>query len=609
LILIDPEGIPLSAVFVCRLCFEWALTDRWNYPALDKQFRRFEVNRNAATYLSTPSKRLGVVIREHPSECRLLLDFLSTDKSTDQVFACNFQQIVECVFWQRIEWAIDPSFLSRLIEFSISNVHILCYHQLLMHIAIDCPRLLSRAFGGLPGFGIRLLKGIACHVVDIEATLSSDILASRADRLLQALTRANYPYRIVPDRQAIPRCHHPLTIERREFPPPLVIDFQRGEHVLVSNAEYDSRRQARQNLADYTPSSLAQRDSSTRAYLLLNCFQTIGKLNPAIFDLRLDQLALELLLMCGIYSDANSMVSVIAFKLLYVMIYGKKANPDLLSLPSIYFNRDIMIHGKKANPALESLPSIYFNPEVIRLIDDYAQDFDFSSNITPQMLAAFPIFWNHRYAHLATTKRPLKYPPLTIEWNPPLSGEQVKYPKSVWRRPLGLTPLEFYGRFLLEDPPLSDRFNGQMLRILRMIDREQKRLMASVSQDDYLHYQKILTEKAIIVFDFLRTEFPFEGEMVDMRVLSKFLPLKPTDPILWTLQRRCRVPLNGAIIAFANFLSTTCIFDLADGTSPLFTDFTLYLSDEASYYTSDYLNLMNRPSLLALGRRRLGCVS
>jgi hypothetical protein len=44
--------------------FEWALTDRWNTRALNKQFRRFEVNRNAATYLSTPSKRIGTVIRE-----------------------------------------------------------------------------------------------------------------------------------------------------------------------------------------------------------------------------------------------------------------------------------------------------------------------------------------------------------------------------------------------------------------------------------------------------------------------------------------------------------------------------------------------------------------
>jgi hypothetical protein len=310
-----------------------------------------------------------------------------------------------------------------------------------------------------------------------------------------------------------PRFHRPLTIQRKEFPPPLVIDFRRGQCGHVSHYEYHGRLNARQKLADYRPSSRTREDSLTRAYLLLNCFQNIANLNLTLFDLRLDRLALELFLLCAIYSDADLMVVVIAFKLLELMIYGNEADPNLASLPSIYFKREIR-----------------------ELIDDYAKDFDFSSNFTGQMLAAFPIFWNHRYAHLASNERPVAYGPLKIAWNPPLSGEQVQYPKSEWERPPGLTPLEFYGRFLLEEPAVSDRFNGQVLRILRLVDSEQERLIATVSQDDYLDYQKILTEKAIILLDFLRTEFPFEGGIVDMRILYELLPLIPTDPIFSTVK-------------------------------------------------------------------------
>jgi hypothetical protein len=126
-----------------------------------------------------------------------------------------------------------------------------------------------------------------------------------------------------------------------------------------------------------------------------------------------------------------------------------------------------------------------------------------------------------------------------------------------------------------------------------MINSEQERLIATVSQDDYLNYQKVLTERAMIVLDFLRTQFEFEGEPMNMRVLSKLLPLEPTDPIFSTAKRECRAPLNGAIVAFADFLQKTPVFDLTVEPGPLYDYFEAYLRDNSDY-TRCYIELMER---------------
>jgi hypothetical protein len=138
-----------------------------------------------------------------------------------------------------------------------------------------------------------------------------------------------------------------------------------------------------------------------------------------------------------------------------------------------------------------------------------------------------------------------------------------------------------------------------------MINDEQERLTRTLSQDDYLRYQHILAEKAIIVIDFMRTRFEFGGKTVDMRVLSELIPLIPTDPIFLTFQGRCRAPLNGAIAVFANFLVMTVIFDLDGEPGPLDDAFRSYTSEgivEASKY-QQLINDFYKCTTLVTGKR------
>jgi hypothetical protein len=80
--------------------------------------------------------------------------------------------------------------------------------------------------------------------------------------------------------------------------------------------------------------------------------------------------------------------------------------------------------------------------------------------------------------------------------------------------------------------------------------------------------------------------------MVDMIVLYELLPLIPTDPIFSTIERSCRAPLTGAIVAFAEFLQKTCVFDLECERAPLEEHVRLYLTETLTYVT-EYVHLMN----------------
>jgi hypothetical protein len=58
-----------------------------------------------------------------------------------------------------------------------------------------------------------------------------------------------------------------------------------------------------------------------------------------------------------------------------------------------------IVYGKLAVADWE-LDSTSFECGVPALLGDYAHDFGFSLNLTPQTLSAFPLLWNHRYPDL-----------------------------------------------------------------------------------------------------------------------------------------------------------------------------------------------------------------
>jgi hypothetical protein len=247
---------------------------------------------------------------------------------------------------------------------------------------------------------------------------------------------------------------------------------------------------------------VALKSAKQSAYLLVSAVAAITLEAPDTFVHLRD--ALEPLLICGIYSDATSMVPNIAFRLLTMLLYGVEGEQEVTPL----------------------LP----DPAVLKIVDEYAQDFTFSDEISPQMVSAFPVFWNHRYPDLDDEK---DYPQVKVMLVAlPKSGMQDK---PYWiTRGRGMTPLERYGRCLLDEPPMSDAFNSAIRHVLERWAKyadEIRRLEEEEPADprENMEYQRKVVEVDRVFFEFFRTRIVYGGVEGDMRLVLKALPLDPMD--------------------------------------------------------------------------------
>jgi hypothetical protein len=242
--------------------------------------------------------------------------------------------------------------------------------------------------------------------------------------------------------------------------------------------------------------------SQQSAYFLLSAVAAITLEDPGTFaNLRS---ALEPLLICGIYSDATSMVSNIAFRLLTMLIYG--------------------VEGE------EEVKPLFPDPEVGKIVDAYAQDFTFDDEVSPQMVSAFSVFWNHRYENLGDGK---DYPPVDVHLLAPPDSGMKAVPYRI-ERGKGMTPLEKYGRYLLDEPPMSDAFNSAIRHVLERWAKYADGLRR-VGQDEPADrqknraYQREVVEADRVFFEFFRTRITYGGVEGDMTLVLRALPLNPMD--------------------------------------------------------------------------------
>jgi hypothetical protein len=231
-------------------------------------------------------------------------------------------------------------------------------------------------------------------------------------------------------------------------------------------------------------------------------------------------------------------------------------------------------------------------PSTQELIDDYARDFAFSLDFTTQMMSAFPIFWNHRYPELFDPDVGLcTYEPIQFSWIAIDGNDDTEVPPVVIPRPTGLTPLELYGQFLVYEPPIRDALNIQVLRILALLADEIEQLadtnpvtgkqfladdLVDMTSAQFREYQERPTRIALILLEFLRTKFKFRdaeysGEpnakpalVTDLSIIDRALPLIPTHELFGETDIRHRVVLNGAIVAFAEFICQRKVFVLSE---------------------------------------------
>jgi hypothetical protein len=386
--------------------------------------------------------------------------------------------------------------------------------------------------------------------------------------------------------------------KKKPIPPPPPADPSRVQLYRQCDGEYKKwmkettehlQLKAEGKSADPKRAEAEYAKSKLRAYLLLSAIQSMVAENPDFVELlhnfdcdaKRRPPPLEYLMFIGISADERSMVAAAAFKLVRLIAYG--VGPDdwsFVSEASVQLPETENGNGK-------------FNHEVFkRIVREYALHFLFAYPPTSQMVAAFPIFWNIRYPDLSSEirVRGAGYEPLQYKLLEPQGCEEG--PDKVWTytRLPGLTPLELYGHLLLFDPAANEVLNREILHVLKWYEMDCQRIRWSNEEPDfdtttekYYAYQRAVLAKDVDFLDFLRTQFYYKEDKkrnADMRVVVNSFPLDPMDDFFARdPTARYRVPLNGAIVAFADLWTNSGFFDLKDDRSTMADDPVAHIPD------------------------------
>jgi hypothetical protein len=162
-------SVPVPAGPYLHTLVDYALSDIWQDEAARRKWPLFQTNRNAATVLSQPFRRLWTHIESEsdPYVLEKLIAFPRPENKDahNSVFAGHFQRIIENFLTLGWELAENDTFFRDLVDFCIRNVDILPYQQILCHYPIHFPHLLERVeayadHGDMVGaFLLDLLRG------------------------------------------------------------------------------------------------------------------------------------------------------------------------------------------------------------------------------------------------------------------------------------------------------------------------------------------------------------------------------------------------------------------------------------------------------------------
>jgi hypothetical protein len=239
-------------------------------------------------------------------------------------------------------------------------------------------------------------------------------------------------------------------------------------------------------------------EAKTKAYLLLHILIVVFiEVPDQGLQMRTERL-LSLLVLCGVFSDPQSVVSIEAFHLVHFIIEGESDRND------------------SYGTAFDRLPA---ESHLFSVIDSFAQYFHFGGEITPQMVAAFPLFAGHHYADLIPST---PYPTVEIPFDPPFDRPLVRVPRDAYRheRDPGMTPFEFYAHFLFDNPAVSDRLCQHILERLKF-HQANADLIRNAEWTDWYDYQQTVIESDLTVFDFLRSEPPKGFEPIRLSEFKK----------------------------------------------------------------------------------------
>jgi hypothetical protein len=572
------------------------------------------------------NKKEGIPVRQR------VIEFIRPDHegfNMNPVTEGHFQRIIEAFFRTGYGWIAAPgenadsaaqAWMGSLVTFCLKNVSILPYQQILFHLPVDFPVCLTVLYGtgdddraAVEDHIIATLTEAARQTLfihDITRPLSS--AAHREQKLERTVAFPRASSR--PSPRATWDEQHAINHRGNPIPRPPPVDQGRREPLYRPCKDYTewmTERKRRLGIgcgALDVPRDAAERDSQLRlaqlhSYLLLNAIRTMISENPELIGVlqtmrpmsQAKPSILEYLLFIGIFSDESSMVSNAAFKLARFVAYGIKPDHETeLDHDNLWDSGAQGESGDTPSDTAEHSERQYAHPLYEEIVREYAPNFAFSYPPTAQMVAAFPIFWNVRYREETPRfKCPLIEIPLT-----PLFGKPPD-PTAKWRypRPPGLTPLELFGHLLIFDPAAKESLNREILSVLKWYCEACRKLRgeeAGGSTEEFYEYQKKVYEKDVVFLDFLRTHFPYDDAHpnADMRIVTESFPMNPKSRFFETAKKKFRVPLNGAIAAFASFWVNSDFFCFSTGLSPMADIDVAHLPGDLPELTEDYIDLI-----------------
>ena len=362
--------------------------------------------------------------------------------------------------------------LETIVRFLLENSEFLAYANLLMSIPSSFEDVLEQFPGGMTGFLEAVLEEAVQYVFggdtreakDEPTPMEMEIEKRRRDR---------------PKEQ-------PLAADgKNQFPWPKHGEYRRK---VERDRKFEERKAARAKRFV----KQGKHVSEMKAFLLLQgIVDGIMEAPSLVCGLQNEKCA-ELLAACGVYAPSTSMVAQNAFRILSWILMGYDPGET-------EFGEMDKIPGKRK--------------ELHKVVDQYADDIIFDGGISPKKVAALACFWDHRYKHLNIET----HENVCCELEPLDDGSTEKYELTFYKE---ATPFEYYGRFLLYEPPPSDALNRELMRVWEALNTESEPLRDKNSQQ-----KQILDEYDAKWLRFL-SQYVLKGETL-FEALKRATPLCP----------------------------------------------------------------------------------
>ncbi|OHT07556.1 hypothetical protein TRFO_05190 [Tritrichomonas foetus] len=553
---------------------DYALTSKNENP----NYKILQLNRNASNLLAHCFTKFMDEVVKDPCKrvARRLRNFINDSKNNTNPIICgHFQRIIENYFrHEPDEFTTDLNdgfTLDKLVDFLIDHVNILPYRELLSDILSE----FSDLFG--PNVVDKILLAAAKNVFSISLFITKNFNKSHQFSLSTALKKNKFTCETLQKIQ-------PININKQKIPLP---DFLLNEHYDEAMAPVildESFLRSQQQFVKFNKKTAKQYTSLDEIIQLIYCLLSSIRLaaisETSIIEHCQNEKSIRLLLICGVFADSNSPISIEAFNLLYHIIYGYDNIPKMTEIPKI--------------------------------VDDFAANFIFDpESMTTQMFAAFPIFWNYRYDTVISESQEINgnkvAPYKVIDPNDFDKETKSEYPlcllKKPYKKPKGSTPLEFLSPIFFSEPPLNTTFNVRFMEILERLNKERLDILGEETDANNLNEEdkKKLLEIDLIYFEFIRNRFDLNKENTNVTIfgaLEVVTPLVTTDkffhPDSMTTadeeqQKMHRVPLNGHILKLLQFLmdpNLSKFLDVSDEDPGIFYDFI----PDRNKLSNDYFN-------------------